>query len=207
MAQRHLRDDLFEAFPMLGGGGGDAQVGIDDHHIVRTPAETDGALLERVLEPEALLVGQGLLRRRLAHIDQRFAGPVLGRDEFGRSHGSPRGRSPRGRRRSGVAERAGGAPRGRWVGKAWAVALLGHGTQVGDRVARQLGGAAWPRCRQISSWEWKAQGHLALVGDKGVRHALNRRADRAQRETASKQGMGRIGDLDLGYCAIGWVIE
>ena len=58
----------------------------------------------------------------------RFAGPVLGRDEFGRSHGSPRGRSPRGRRRSGVAERAGGAPRGRWVGKAWAVALLGFAT-------------------------------------------------------------------------------
>jgi|GEM_PF-5114160 len=77
---------------MLSGGGGLAQIGVDDAHILRPPAELDGAVGERVLRAPALLMGEHLVRTGLANIDQGLARQVLRSDEFGGRHRSPRRR-------------------------------------------------------------------------------------------------------------------
>src|SRR5215475_7545808 len=64
----------------------------------RGPAQPLSALGERVLEPEAFLMAQRLVRGRLTNIDDRFAGQMLGGDDFGAVHRLPPGRWPRVRR-------------------------------------------------------------------------------------------------------------
>jgi len=48
---------------------------------------------------------------------------------------------------------------------------------------------------------------VAAVGDQDVGRAVRRSAEGAQRKPTPKQGMGRVGDLDLGHLIGGWVIE
>ena len=62
LAQGDLGHDLLEAGALLGGGGAHADVGVDDHDILGMPAEADGPLLEGILQPQALLMGEGLVR-------------------------------------------------------------------------------------------------------------------------------------------------
>jgi hypothetical protein len=60
----------------LGGAGRPALILVDDPDLVLVPAEFEGALLEGILEPGTLLVGQGLVRAGLADVDDRQAAEV-----------------------------------------------------------------------------------------------------------------------------------
>jgi hypothetical protein len=48
---------------------------------------------------------------------------------------------------------------------------------------------------------------MAVVRDKGVCFTLHRRTDRAQLEATPEEGMGGIGDLNLGHVVRRWIIE
>jgi len=113
LAERDARDQVLEAAPMLDRGPALAEVGIDDLDVGVGPAEVTGALAQRILQAQALLVGQHLVRRGLADVDHGLAAQMPRRDEV-RGHGSSPGagrRGRRGRRRAG--QRAGLArPRG-----------------------------------------------------------------------------------------------
>jgi hypothetical protein len=57
--------------------GCQAEIRINDLDILITPAETEGTLPESILQVEALLIGEYLMGRRLANVDDRFAGEML----------------------------------------------------------------------------------------------------------------------------------
>ena len=62
LAEYHARDQLLEAFALCGGGAAAAEIIIDHLDVSLTPAEFAGALAQRILQPQALLVAQHLLR-------------------------------------------------------------------------------------------------------------------------------------------------
>ena len=57
--------------------GGEAEVGVDHLDIALIPAQLDGALAQGVLQAGALLVGQDLVRGRLAHVDHGLAAEMV----------------------------------------------------------------------------------------------------------------------------------
>ena len=63
------------------------EVGVDDLDGLGRPAALTGPLPEGVLEVLALLVGEGLVRARLADVDEGLAAEVERGDEFGNAHG------------------------------------------------------------------------------------------------------------------------
>ena len=65
------------------GSAAQAKVRIDDIDIGLMPTEFAGALLERVLQPQALLIADDLVWRGLANIDDRFARQMSWFDQFG----------------------------------------------------------------------------------------------------------------------------
>ena len=81
--------ELLEAAPPLGGPAGPPEVGVDDPDLARVPAGGPGAVPEVILELEALLIGQGLVRARLADVDDGEAAEVIGVDGLGYAHGGP----------------------------------------------------------------------------------------------------------------------
>jgi hypothetical protein len=93
LAEGDAGDEILEALPAGGARAAEAEVGIDDLDVGIMPAELLGPLVQRVLQPQALLVGDHLVRRGLAHIDDRAAAEVMCRDEV-RAHdlspGAPR---------------------------------------------------------------------------------------------------------------------
>jgi hypothetical protein len=74
---------------MFSARGGRTEVAIDDLDGDLRPAEIQGALLKGVLHVQTLLIADGLIRTRLANIDQGLAAQVTGGDEFGCDHGAP----------------------------------------------------------------------------------------------------------------------
>jgi hypothetical protein len=97
LAQGDARDQVLEARAVRGGRPAQAEVGVDDVDIGLTPAELAGALPQRVLQAQALLVAQHLVRGGLADVDHRTAAEVVRLDEL-RTHGSAPGGSRRGPR-------------------------------------------------------------------------------------------------------------
>ena len=197
LSKRDTRDQILEALPVVGGGTAQSEVGVDDLDVLLTPPKAEGAPAQIVLQPQALLVRQHLVRAGLANIDDRAPGEMPVGDEL-RSHGSPPrgsrrgpGRSRRGVRRTGLARRVQVGPACRHP------ALLGQGDQLLQRLARELAqrlrrlprSKARRRDRQL-------QHHALAVGDEGVAVAPAR-ADRDQRKAATKERMRRISDLDL----------
>ena len=63
-----------------------AKVGVDDLDVGVAPAEVTGALAQRILQAQALLVGEHLMRRGLVNGDHRLAAQVPWRDEI-QGHG------------------------------------------------------------------------------------------------------------------------
>ena len=63
MAECYLCDEFFETFAINRGCGSQAEVRINDLDILITPAETNCALPESLLQVEAFLIGQHLMRR------------------------------------------------------------------------------------------------------------------------------------------------
>jgi hypothetical protein len=73
---------------MVGGGPAQAEIGVDDLDICLLPAKIAGTLAKRVLQAQALLVAQNLVRMGLTDVDHGPAAQVPGRHEFG-NHRSP----------------------------------------------------------------------------------------------------------------------
>ena len=70
--------EFLEAVPPFGGAAGPAEVGVDDLDPRRVPAAGRGAVLEIILEFQALLIRQDLVRARLADVDDGQATEVKG---------------------------------------------------------------------------------------------------------------------------------
>ena len=149
LPQGDAGDQLLEATTMLGGRSAQAEIGVDHLDGGLLPAELASALAERVLQAQALLVGQHLMRAGLTDVDHGLAGQVPGCDEF-RVHGSPPdGRWRRARREVGlgpsVVRRPGSGGSSRvarrtssWM--AWSVSLLaGMLGAAGRRLVASIG--------------------------------------------------------------------
>ena len=65
-----MRDDILEAGAMLGRRGGQPQIGVDNFDGLGGPAQAFRPLAQGILQPQALLVGEDLLRRRLADVNE-----------------------------------------------------------------------------------------------------------------------------------------
>ena len=82
------RDQVLEALAVDRGRTAQPEVGIDDLDVLLTPAEAERALAQIVLQAQAFLMGQHLVRTGLADVDDRAAGQMPVGDKL-RSHGSP----------------------------------------------------------------------------------------------------------------------
>src|SRR5262249_30516354 len=83
------RDQLLEARATYGAAPRHAQVSIDDLNAVGFPAEVTGAVMERILEFQTLLVIEDLLRAGLAQINDGLTLSMMRLNEFAGSHGEP----------------------------------------------------------------------------------------------------------------------
>ena len=81
--------ELLEAAPSRGRAAGPPEVGVDHPDVAGVPADGPGAVLEVILELETLLIGQGLVRARLADVDDGEAIEVIGVDCLGYAHEIP----------------------------------------------------------------------------------------------------------------------
>src|SRR5262249_20375749 len=77
---------FLEAAPPCGGASGPPEVGVDHADVAGVPAGGTGAVLEVILELEALLIGQDLVWGRLADVDHGEATEVIGGDNLGYTH-------------------------------------------------------------------------------------------------------------------------
>ncbi len=68
---------------------GAPNVGVDHPNEARVPASGAGSVLEVILEPETFLIRQGLVRSRLADVDDGEATEVIGVNGLGYAHGMP----------------------------------------------------------------------------------------------------------------------
>jgi hypothetical protein len=81
--------ELLEAAPSRGGSARPPEVGVDHPDVAGVPAGGPGAVLEIILKLETLLIGQGLVRARLADVDDGEAIEVVGVNSLGYAHGVP----------------------------------------------------------------------------------------------------------------------
>src|SRR5918997_2292386 len=79
---------VLEPLALRRGRAAAAEVAVDPLDVGVVPAELLRTPAQRVLQPQALLVAQHLLRRGLADVDHGLAAQVPGRHEL-RRHGSP----------------------------------------------------------------------------------------------------------------------
>ena len=77
-AQRHLGDQLLEAFPVRGAGAGLALVDVDHGDLAGVPAERDRLAAQVVLADRGLGVVDDLLEAGLADVQKRRPGQVGG---------------------------------------------------------------------------------------------------------------------------------
>ena len=82
-AQPDIGDEVLEAGAIDGGSPRLAEVGVDDDHAFRGPAQRDGPLPEAVLALRALGVLEDLSHRRLTDVQVRVPLEVTGRDFLG----------------------------------------------------------------------------------------------------------------------------
>ena len=55
-------EEIFESFAMMCVSARPAEIGINDLDVIAAPAEVEGAFAEGILQVEALLIGQDLMR-------------------------------------------------------------------------------------------------------------------------------------------------
>src|ERR687894_2429235 len=102
------------------------------------PTSPSVALAKRVLQAQALPVGQDLVRAGLADVDHRLAVEMARGDEIA-AHRSPPATPPRGRGPRRGAWWRGGAARRRGARQAFALGLPQAGGEILDRLGGQLG--------------------------------------------------------------------
>src|SRR3954447_6862657 len=96
LAQGHPGHEVLEAAAVVARRAARAEIAVDHLDVSLMPAERAGAALQRVLQMKALLVGQHLMRGRLANIDYRPPLQMMRLYEF-RGHRSPPGARQRDR--------------------------------------------------------------------------------------------------------------
>jgi hypothetical protein len=69
----------------------EAQIPIKDLNVLWPPAQSTGALTQRVLQAQTLLIGQYLVGAGLPYIDEGFVCQMVRGDEFGCRPGLPPG--------------------------------------------------------------------------------------------------------------------
>src|SRR5690625_1046204 len=89
LAETDPPDEFLEAVALCSRSCAQTEIGIDDIDIDITPAQFTGALAQRVLQAQALLVAHDLMRRRLADVNHRFAFQMRWLDQFGHHETSP----------------------------------------------------------------------------------------------------------------------
>ena len=77
LAQGNARDQVLEALAVRRRRAAQAKVGIDHLDVRLTPAQVAGALAQGVLQPQAFLVAQHLMRGGLTHVDHGAAVQVV----------------------------------------------------------------------------------------------------------------------------------
>lgn len=82
LVRRDLADQLLEPFPVLCGGGRQAQIGVNDLNVVLVPPQLQRPCLQCVLQAQALLIGQYLMGAGLANVDDRPVRQMAGGDEL-----------------------------------------------------------------------------------------------------------------------------
>src|SRR6266699_669646 len=90
------------------------EIRIDDLNVLCPPAQFQGALLQGVLQAQAFLIGEHLVRGRLSDVDECLALDMLWTHQFGSAHRVPPAESMRGRRLSGAVALSASASRLRW---------------------------------------------------------------------------------------------
>src|ERR1700694_2936750 len=128
--QWDARDQIFEPLPMRRGCTAQTEIGIDHIDVGLMPPEFASTLAQCILQSQALLIVDHLLRRRLTNIHHRFAIEMVRLDEF-RFHGSPPARPRRDRRRSHGGLRP--ADCARRPEARWACALASFGRWIDPR--------------------------------------------------------------------------
>lgn len=122
-------NQFLEAATVRRGGAAHAEIGIDDVDIGFMPPEVVGALAERVLQPQALLIVDHLMWARLTNVDDRFAAQMARRDEI-RAHRSPSRALSRDRRRSPAGVRPAACARRSEPQQACVLACFGYRNQI-----------------------------------------------------------------------------
>src|SRR6266436_6667509 len=77
LPQRDLGHQFLEASTMRGTRGRQTEIRIDDLNVLCSPAQLQGALLQGVLQAQALLIGEHLVRRRLSNVNECLALQML----------------------------------------------------------------------------------------------------------------------------------
>src|SRR3954470_1228358 len=173
LAEGDPGDQIPEPLAVRGCCATQAEIGVDDLNARLIPAEIAGTLVQRVLQAQALLVGQHLVRRGLADVDHGLAAEMPSRDEV-RDHGSPPGErreaadpgsvSPSGRSTPGSSPEADRRVCATWDARrirsrmAPSESLLDTGGGAGDRLVAPIGSfsrispwsttSAWPRAAE-----------------------------------------------------------
>src|SRR4051794_12130769 len=91
VAEADLRNHPLEASALHAAGGGAPEILVDDLNL--RPAEHRQAIAHGVLQSAALTVVQNLMRRGLAHVEQRFALQMV-RTDLLRDHHRPPSTGP-----------------------------------------------------------------------------------------------------------------
>src|SRR3954447_16448876 len=99
LTQGHPGHKVLETAAVIARRAARAEIAVDHLDVSLMPAERAGAALQRILQAKALLIGQHLMRGRLANIDYRPPLQMMRLYEF-RGHRSPPGARQRGRPRS-----------------------------------------------------------------------------------------------------------
>ena len=195
---RHMAHQGVEALTVMGTRRAVAALAVDALHGLRGPASRWRACGQGVLEPEAFLRAQRLVRGRLAHGDHRGAGQRRGRDAVGAVQRCAPGRGPRVRRGSRRGGRGCGRARGLGGRRAAPLAGLGTSDQCWDGVRGECRGHAGKRREERGHGARDAPHHTSLRERAYVRGGRRLGARRPPGEAASKQRMGRIRNLNLG---------
>ena len=90
--ERHPGDQVLERLPMINSRAAHAEIAVDHVDISLMPAELAGSVLQRVLQAEALLDCQHLMRGGLSNVNHRPPPEMVRFDEFRAHRSSPGGR-------------------------------------------------------------------------------------------------------------------
>src|SRR4051794_10338354 len=197
LAQGHPGHKVLETAAVIARRAARAEIAVDHLNVSLMPAERAGAAVQRVLQTKALLVGQHLMRGRLANIDYRPPLQMMRLYEF-RGHRSPPGARRQGCPRPPYAGWAASFARRRRGRPAFSLTLRRHPQQILQPLKAQLcrhtarGGRVQARYR-----DRKKQKYVGAIHDSCELSRAHAARYPQQPEPPPIERVPRIGDLDL----------